>query len=198
MDRATFFKMYDGIVPNRQEQGKTLSYWTFQHPEEIFWLVENVARIGAKNILEIGSSHGGTLYIWDQIAAPGGKVVSVDLQELPHGSGHGITMDFTAARSNLIFLKGSSRDQLTLETVKDFFPEGIDFLFIDGDHSYAGAKHDYQWYSPLVRPGGLVAFHDICYDTEIQVGRVFREIDVPAHRKLTKEITHGIGIVVME
>jgi predicted O-methyltransferase YrrM len=37
----------------------------------------------------------------------------------------------------------------------------VDFLFIDGDHTYAGVKQDFEMYSPLVRKGGLVAFHDI-------------------------------------
>jgi predicted O-methyltransferase YrrM len=36
-----------------------------------------------------------------------------------------------------------------------------DFLFIDGDHTYQGVKQDFQMYSPLVKKGGIVAFHDI-------------------------------------
>ncbi len=32
---------------------------------------------------------------------------------------------------------------------------------IDGDHSYEGVKTDFSLYAPLVRPGGLIAFHDI-------------------------------------
>jgi predicted O-methyltransferase YrrM len=38
----------------------------------------------------------------------------------------------------------------------------LDFLFIDGDHTYEGVKKDFEMYSPLVRKGGLIAFHDIC------------------------------------
>jgi predicted O-methyltransferase YrrM len=37
----------------------------------------------------------------------------------------------------------------------------IDLLFIDGDHSYNGVKKDFTDYSPLVRKGGWIAFHDI-------------------------------------
>jgi hypothetical protein len=39
--------------------------------------------------------------------------------------------------------------------------EPIDFLFIDGDHSYEGVLQDFAMYSWLVRRGGLIAFHDI-------------------------------------
>ena len=37
----------------------------------------------------------------------------------------------------------------------------LDFLFIDGDHTYNGVKRDFEMYSPLVRSGGMIAFHDI-------------------------------------
>lgn len=36
----------------------------------------------------------------------------------------------------------------------------LELLFIDGDHSYEGAKADYERWSSLVRPGGHLLFHD--------------------------------------
>ncbi|HVT87925.1 MAG TPA: class I SAM-dependent methyltransferase [Tepidisphaeraceae bacterium] len=36
----------------------------------------------------------------------------------------------------------------------------ISLLWIDGDHSYEGAKADFDAWSPFVIPGGLVAFDD--------------------------------------
>jgi SAM-dependent methyltransferase len=39
--------------------------------------------------------------------------------------------------------------------------ETIDVLFIDGDHSEAGVRQDFELFSPLMREGGIVAFHDI-------------------------------------
>ena len=37
----------------------------------------------------------------------------------------------------------------------------IDFLFIDGDHSYEGVKKDFENYRPLVSNGGCIGLHDI-------------------------------------
>lgn len=40
----------------------------------------------------------------------------------------------------------------------------IDLLFIDGDHSYAGVKEDWDLFAPHVKEFGLVVFHDTCWD----------------------------------
>ncbi len=36
----------------------------------------------------------------------------------------------------------------------------IDLVFIDGDHSPDGCREDWEVWSPHVRPGGHIAFHD--------------------------------------
>jgi predicted O-methyltransferase YrrM len=36
----------------------------------------------------------------------------------------------------------------------------VDFVFIDGDHSYEGIRNDWSVWSPLVASGGVVALHD--------------------------------------
>jgi hypothetical protein len=35
-----------------------------------------------------------------------------------------------------------------------------EFIFVDGDHSYAGVRRDILDYYPLLAPGGILAFHD--------------------------------------
>jgi hypothetical protein len=35
-----------------------------------------------------------------------------------------------------------------------------DLLFIDGDHSYAGVKSDWEAYGPMLKPGSIAVFHD--------------------------------------
>ncbi|MCX5706434.1 MAG: class I SAM-dependent methyltransferase [Candidatus Omnitrophica bacterium] len=50
----------------------------------------------------------------------------------------------------------------------NYFTE-IDFLFIDGDHSIDGCKYDFEHYSPLIKPGGYLAFHDY-YPERLDLG----------------------------
>jgi predicted O-methyltransferase YrrM len=50
----------------------------------------------------------------------------------------------------------------------------IRFLWIDGDHSYAGAKTDYEGFLPHLNPEGIVAFHDALHEFSGPI-RVFVE-----------------------
>ncbi len=46
-------------------------------------------------------------------------------------------------------------EDLTNET-----PDEVDFIFIDGDHTYEGAKQDIDNYAPKLCVGGTLALHD--------------------------------------
>jgi hypothetical protein len=39
-------------------------------------------------------------------------------------------------------------------------PDGIDLVFIDGDHSFEGVKRDFDLYSKKIHLGGVIALHD--------------------------------------
>jgi predicted O-methyltransferase YrrM len=78
----------------------------------------------------------------------------------------------------------------------------VDFLFIDGDHTYEGVKADFEMYSGLVRPGGLIVFHDICKHSEqinCHVDRFWQEVKF---ERRALEFVHdwnqgilGIGVI---
>jgi len=40
------------------------------------------------------------------------------------------------------------------------FPEKLDILYIDGDHSYEGVKADFERHAKMVKPGGCIFLHD--------------------------------------
>jgi hypothetical protein len=39
-------------------------------------------------------------------------------------------------------------------------PDNLDFVYIDGDHSYEACKKDIELYYPKVRSGGVIGGHD--------------------------------------
>ena len=53
--------------------------------------------------------------------------------------------------------------------------ETLDFIFIDGSHTYESARNDYKHWKPKLREGGILAIHDI-YDSEDEGGQAPREI----------------------
>ena len=78
----------------------------------------------------------------------------------------------------------------------------VDFLFVDGDHEYEGVRKDCNLYGPLVRPGGLIAFHDIVPGDEELVGGVPRFWEEFKRSHETIELVeswdqraYGIGVV---
>lgn len=48
----------------------------------------------------------------------------------------------------------------SMDAVKDFKDESLDFVFIDGDHSFQAITNDIAEWSKKVRKGGIVSGHD--------------------------------------
>lgn len=59
-------------------------------------------------------------------------------------------------KSRFELFKMSSAD-----AAKELKDKSYDFVFIDGDHSIKGVLNDLDNYAPKVRPGGIIAGHDI-------------------------------------
>lgn len=48
------------------------------------------------------------------------------------------------------------------------FDKKVDFIFIDGDHSYEGVKKDVDLWVPKLNPGALIVMHDIGWAEGVQ------------------------------
>lgn len=176
-----------------------------QVPEEITSLFEDVKKLNPKRVLEIGTCKGGTLYLWTRVAQPDATIVSLDLRSGKVSGSYSrlrtpIYRRFARRQQRLHLVRADSHKMNTLEQVKQLFGGAeIDFLFIDGDHSYEGVKRDWEMYSTLVRKGGIIAFHDVAGNyAETQVKRCWDEIkDNFRHREymVHPEGLYGIGVI---
>lgn len=140
-----------------------------QNHKEILDAANFFKTLNVKNFMEIGTDQGGSFAIWSKLSVDGIRI-SVDL---PHGMFGRTDYDeherdnyLRSLGSNVHMYWGSSHDITMLKTVEEKL-NGVllDFMFIDGDHTYEGVKQDFEMYKHLVRPGGWIAFHDI-KDTE--------------------------------
>jgi len=182
-----------------------------QIPEEFDKLLEFYKALKPKNVLEIGSLLGWSIKRFIQNADTGTNVISIDfpVREFvgpgdhrvdPQEYGHLILWKKWAKEKgvNLFVLPFSSFEQSTLEQVKAITPT-LDFIFIDGDHRYEAIKSDFNMYSQLVKPGGIIAFHDIAEKEEGGGHRFWNEIKKSYKHKeilLSKDKEKGIGVIL--
>jgi predicted O-methyltransferase YrrM len=138
-----------------------------QIPSEITGLANAIKRLQPRRMLEIGTAEGGTLAIFARCATPDATIISVDLPVDAVGGGYRawrepVYRGFAGPNQTIHLLRRDSHKRETVESVESILRgEKLDFLFIDGDHSYNGAKTDFELYGRLVRSGGLIGMHDI-------------------------------------
>lgn len=177
-----------------------------QVESEFVLLLDRVRELQPRVIVEIGTVFGGTLLSYLTVAPDDAMAVSIDLPGGKFGGGYSkarakLFRSFAPGRVHC--LRMDSHSPATAEALNQVLAgRAVDFLFIDGDHSYAGVKQDFEMYSPLVRPGGLIAFHDVARNDEDTQVKVFWD-EVKVGRKAT-EYVHpadwmcGIGVLDWE
>jgi len=139
----------------------------FQDRSELVEFMRIVASFKPRTCLEIGTAAGGTLFVLCRVSDPRATVISIDLPRGRFGAGyHPIKIplyrSFAARGQSLHLLREDSHQPVTLCRVKRILRgRPLDYLFLDGDHTYEGVRQDFEVYSPLVRKRGIVAFHDI-------------------------------------
>lgn len=158
-----------------------MSHGAMQKPEELGALIELITGRKLETVVEIGTARGGTLFVWCRIAEPDAAIVSIDLPGAHFGTPEGaedvsVLASFAEPSQSLHLLRADSASAETREALQRVLAgRPIDLLFIDGDHTFRGARSDFVRYAPLVREGGLVVFHDILpAEPEVEVSRLWR------------------------
>lgn len=129
-------------------------------------------------VVEIGTMSGGTLGAWCSCAADDALIISIDLPDGEWGGGyqeHDVPRlnGYAQRGQRLELVRGDSHaDNIYLLVSSLLEGQEIDFLFIDGDHTYEGVSADYMAYTSFVRSGGLIAFHDILPHPQVPRCRV--------------------------
>jgi hypothetical protein len=118
---------------------------------------------GRKRLAEIGVYHAVTTCRLRRAMAPDGILLAVD--PFPPGrlrfSYDRIIAHREAGRvanGQIRWLRQTGQEAAHDPVVAQL--GGIEFLFIDGDHSYEGLRGDWEGWSPWIVPGGVVALHD--------------------------------------
>ena len=175
--------------------------------EEIETLLAKICDIKVNTMLEIGTFNGGTLFLFSKMVNSDAKIISLDMPGGRWGGGYEkfklpFYTNFAHGTQKIYLIRANSHSPSSLQKVESILKgETIDFLFIDGDHSYDGVKADFEMYGQLVRKGGLIVFHDICIHpaAECNVSSFWSEIKQSyKHEEIIKNPAQnwaGIGLI---
>jgi cephalosporin hydroxylase len=151
-----------------------------QKVAELAPLIALLRRRRIRVVLEIGTAEGGTFYVWARVAASDAVLVSVDLAVHADGALEQRLRELAGPGQQVRLVVGRSQDAETAAAVQRALNgRRIDFLMIDGDHTYDCVRADWNLYAPLVHTGGLIAFHDILPhypDLNVGVNQLWNEL----------------------
>lgn len=172
-----------------------------QIPAEITSLARLVAALKPRIILEIGIARGGTLLLWASLAAE--RVISCDIEDMRVQAPLYAAFPPPCSRCRVTLLSGNSHDPaFRRHAAEELGGTQVDFLFIDGDHTKAGVTADYNDYRGFVRPGGVIALHDIVERQPRPTNQVYHFWRRIKEQAVTEEIVQdpsqvgfGIGVV---
>lgn len=151
--------------------------------------------------MEIGVYQGGTLYQWIKNAPENAEIFAIDpIQPL-----NTVRQWHSWCREDIHLAPMTMTSKDALPFIQSVTPQ-IDFLFIDGSHEYEQAKWDFEHYAPLVRPGGIIAIHDINpvppdgpWKTEMwKVWTEIRQAGYKVQELNAATDIYGIGIIFVE
>ena len=114
---------------------------------------------GRRRLVEIGVMHGVSTRVMCEAMAPDGELTAID----PFPAGRlGVSFEFAIARREV----GRAPQRAVRwcrersATAVQAWTAQIDFLFVDGDHSWRGIDHDWTAWSAFVATDGVVLLHD--------------------------------------
>ncbi len=119
-----------------------------------------------RKLVEIGVSHGVNAKIFRSVMKEDGVYIAVDpyIRFFFGIRGYGWARRIAHAevnkvkRGSVVWVEDLGENAAHLPTIRHLLP--IDFVFVDGDHSYEGLKGDWKAWSTNIVPGGIIALHD--------------------------------------
>jgi predicted O-methyltransferase YrrM len=131
----------------------------------VLTLYEIIKESKPRNVIEIGTQKGQSTK--SILLAMGenkyGKLISID-----HKNRSTILdAEFSDLKTYWDFIQGNSHlEEVFNKTKKELNGELADILFLDGDHKMPGVGQDFDEYTKLLKPGGILIMHDIYNSNE--------------------------------
>jgi hypothetical protein len=154
------------LIENMKEKGEWPLWWI-----PSLELVEILEQLG-KNLVgcEIGVCYGWNMhFMLEKLSIQ--KIYGIDPYEPYIDGPAGFVNEETLAEMKRQFKENTIKfnsvvfiEKKSDEAHVEIEDNSLDFVFIDGDHSYQQVLKDLRNYYPKVKPGGIFSGHDFCFD----------------------------------
>jgi len=148
--------------PDKETLNKVSQYWHINghmNADQRDYFIETLQTLKPRFCLEIGFASGRSA-VTTLVAANPELLISVDLSldYIQGARAHAdvLKKDF----QNLKIIEGSSTQVLNERFFQSYFPKDIDFVFVDGDHTYAGCMADLKTVFPHLSQHGIIIVDD--------------------------------------
>lgn len=154
--------------------------------DEASALYKTIQSLNAPLGVEIGRAFGGSTLLMALAVGLNGKILSIDIAPQHDKKLNAVLERYKIRELVELIVGDANRIEIT---------RPLDFVFIDGDHSYEGAKRDHDQWARCVKKGGFVIHHDMSssrpYSTQwLSLAKLRQEIlQRQSHElKLVKEV----------
>jgi len=171
------------------------------HVPFFFWLIDCIK---PKKVVELGTWYGLNYFVFCQACKLNdnkAKCYAIDTWQGDEHMGEHDESVFQCVQQEYDNNYAGTENKLLkttfTEAAKLFRNSSVDFLFIDGSHTYEAVSNDYNTWITKMTPNGVIAFHDICVEeNSFGVKRFWDEIkNIYPHFEFLHN--HGLGIILV-
>lgn len=130
----------------------------FNYDQRDFF-IKLLTELKPKNVLEIGWASGRSCITILESCSPK-KMISIDINLDYIRGAREHTEKFKIKYPNWLIKEGNSNEILNVQFFESEFPDGLDFIFVDGCHSYECAKKDCELSYKFLTKGGVMIVDD--------------------------------------
>ena len=139
---------------------------------------------GAKAVLEIGVFEGETSVKMIEALPQGGYYAGIDINDhRKHNlERSGVAVDFILGES--------------IKVIKGMPREHFDFIFVDGDHSWANILPEFKEIERVIAKGGVIAYHDTLHIPD--VSELMLYVNYYKYNVVTLNTSEGRGLSILQ
>lgn len=139
---------------------------------------------GAKAVLEIGVFEGETSVKMIEALPQGGYYAGIDINDHRKHKleRSGVAVDFILGES--------------IKVIKGMPREHFDFIFVDGDHSWANILPEFKEIELVIAKGGVIAYHDTLHIPD--VSELMLYVNDYKYNVVTLNTSEGRGLSIIQ